>query len=495
MELALTLFAFDVANKLATLLVGTGLIFIPLAWLFWKNWSQPARSQEARAAAPVSLRRMEQDIGLALLAMLLAFLPIITISSANITYNPPLSETSVSADSFGVSTTQPSPSTIKLPVLWWVVIQFSSAFTDVFTTAIHSFETPQQIRALAMALDYVQISNAALKDELAHFDLYCYRPALAAVEEDPNVPPPPIGRYWRGDNIWFQNPNYYQNLMARPPYIPPIWAGQYTHPDNPGPSCATWWSESGNGLRDKLYDEIRSEVRSDPHAGTDDFLGWIESAKNLFPNSPPDLIKNDIVRAHFARKPSAGQSLDNPDSSGSGIFSMLSTIGSAMVYPVIKTTMAALIVVLPILQAMMLACIYIALPLAVPFVVLRPGLIVFFAAAIFSVKFLSGIWALAKFIDERLIAMMYGGRGIFAGSSGGSDILLMIVAVLAYVGLPAVWLWLLSSFTSPAISGVNSLFTHSATHMAMVGQAGMSVAGKAASGTSSLVKGVSKGGN
>ncbi len=471
MELALTVFAFDVANKLATLLVGTGLIFIPIAWLYWKNWSEPARSQEAKAAAPVSLRRMEQDIGLALLAMLLAFLPAINISSSNITYTPPLTGTEVNSNSIGGGNAQPPSAEIGVPVLWWIVIQFSSGFTNVFKSAIHSFESPQHTRALVMALDYAQIYNPALRDELIEFDNTCYRRALAKLEKDSNAPDN-HRRRWRGDDFWLQNQGYYNQLVPAQPLIPSGWENQYSHPDNPGPSCAIWWSAPGRGLRDKLYDEIQSTIRDEQPAETDDFLGWGATARGIFPSNPSDRYKNNVVHSYMERKPPPGQISGEQSTVNTNIFSNLAAIGSIVIYPVVKTTMTALIVALPMIQALILACIYIALPLAVPFAVVRPGVLVFFAAAIFSVKFLTGIWALAQFIDEKLISMMYGGQGIFAGAGSSTDIILWLVAIVSYAGLPVVWFWLMSNFTGAGIAGANSLFSNTAAHLTMIGTQG-----------------------
>ena len=185
MELALTLFAFDVANKLAVLLVGSGVIFIPIAWLFWKNWYDPARSQEAKAAAPVSLRRMEQDIFLATLAMLLAFLPAIHVQASEMTYTSTLTGNKVSAIEASTDNSTPAQG-IRVPVLWWAVIQFAAGFTEIFKVTIHSIELPQHMRAMSLALDHAKISDQALKTELAQFDQHCYNLALAALEQDPD---------------------------------------------------------------------------------------------------------------------------------------------------------------------------------------------------------------------------------------------------------------------------------------------------------------------
>ena len=62
-------------------------------------------------------------------------------------------------------------------------------------------------------------------------------------------------------------------------------------------------------------------------------------------------------------------------------------------------------------QAIVLACVYIALPIAVSFATSHLGLLVFFIFALFNLKFLTAL-GLSKFIDERMIDYMYGDTGI-----------------------------------------------------------------------------------
>ena len=57
---------------------------------------------------------------------------------------------------------------------------------------------------------------------------------------------------------------------------------------------------------------------------------------------------------------------------------------------------------LPMFQALALMCIYIAIPFAVPFAVLKPSLLLFFTSAIFTLKFMTGLWALAALLDDKL---------------------------------------------------------------------------------------------
>ena len=51
---------------------------------------------------------------------------------------------------------------------------------------------------------------------------------------------------------------------------------------------------------------------------------------------------------------------------------------------------------------------------------------------------------------------------------------LMIVTETAYIALPVVWIWLVSSITGSSTSGINSLFAYTAGKLDSSGQAGQS---------------------
>ena len=135
---------------------------------------------------------------------------------------------------------------------------------------------------------------------------------------------------------------------------------------------------------------------------------------------------------------------------------------------------------LPMFQALALMCIYIAIPFAVPFAVLRPSLLLFFTSAIFTLKFMTGLWALAALLDDKLIKYMYGENELHTGVGSIPDLVLSIVTETSYVSLPIVWVWLVSSFTGSSVSGVNSLFAYTAGKLDSAGQTGQSAAVSAA---------------
>ena len=57
---------------------------------------------------------------------------------------------------------------------------------------------------------------------------------------------------------------------------------------------------------------------------------------------------------------------------------------------------------------------------------------------------------------------MYGEDEIHTRVGSAEDMVLMIVTETAYIALPVVWIWLVSSFTGPSVSGVNSLLAYAA---------------------------------
>ena len=72
-ELSTTLIGWYIANGISQTLVNSGLIFIPFGVALYRNSIEPIRSQEAKSATPVSLRRMEQDVLLATIVIVFFF--------------------------------------------------------------------------------------------------------------------------------------------------------------------------------------------------------------------------------------------------------------------------------------------------------------------------------------------------------------------------------------------------------------------------------------
>jgi len=96
--------------------------------------------------------------------------------------------------------------------------------------------------------------------------------------------------------------------------------------------------------------------------------------------------------------------------------------------------------------------------LVVPYAVLQPGIIVRAVVLLFSLRFLSALWAVAEFLDEKLLRTMYPDWMVFefGGSGTVADVVLGLITLTAYLTLPVAWFLLMgaiSSRTSMALAG------------------------------------------
>ena len=491
LELALTIYAWQVSNRLAEMIVASGLIYLPLLFIVWQNWSQTARSQEAKSAAPVSLRRMEQDVIVLFFTIIFAFLPAVSVTTGDIYYKSPTTSEEItgSTPDLPYSTSEDGSSeSIKIPILWWVVHQASAGFVQLFVAGVNSFGESTHIRAISLALNYAKFNDPQLVAELQRFDKDCYLHALAKLEASSRqtvvhrsqLPRQPE---WRGDDFWFDTPGFYDHLTATTRIG--SWVAKYDWELIQGkPVCDEWWRDPQLGLESRLY----SSIRSTP--------AWQRGPRASRPVDPSPERKRQLVRGFLQKSPPDITYNPSGDNQAPGSKNPLSPttwlgeVGIMLGYLMTNTAMYIVTIGLPMVQAIILACLYIALPIAVPFATLRPGLLVFFISALFSLKFLTALWALSKFIDERMIGYMYNNTSNLV-QLDSNDTVLSIITTLSYVGLPIVWVWLMSSFTGKGVEGVNLLFAYTAAKAEAAAQQGTSVAQTAVSkGLTAVSKGM-----
>ena len=376
LELTLTLYAWQVSNRLTELIVHSGLIFLPLFWLAWKNWAQPARAQEAKSASPVSLRRMEQDVAILFLVTILAFNPAIDIDASAITYKSPEKKQEIDAQTeLNRHQGRNDPTSIRVPILWWTVHQGAAGLSNLLIASIHSFHETRHYRSLALALDYTQLVDPQLRAELMQFDRDCYLPALAKLERSN---PTAVTPYWRSDEILFKAGFYNDELQASKPV--PSWHAIYPwREDSPegGPKCAEWWRHNLHGLRHRIYRMIIAQNEQSEKEISAAFMEWAGNTANQSPAA-----QDQTVRRFLRKEPPPNLLLDPEDKqSGAVNFSLsdnLGAVGSLVGYAIVRITTSIIKIALPMVQAIVLACVYIAIPIAIPFTILRPGIVVFF---------------------------------------------------------------------------------------------------------------------
>ena len=271
LELFTTLFGWTFYNIFWEVLVGTGIVFLPFLGILIDHWREPAEGGEFGSAPALSLRRMEIQLFMALLVVVLAGQPaaLAPLEASTLAYTPPpslLDPSPVTAtvaspqSSFGASGFAGAPSLVHVPVWWYAVLAVASGLNHAVVEGLPSasdFRTYEQQARLAT------IADPALRREAGEFFSQCYVPARSRyLAERPSGPAiqsllatyGPGDPDWMGSHVYREIPGYYDAL--RPSMPVPGWAfdavrdSEYPPGSAPRwgkPWCKQWWEEAGIG--------------------------------------------------------------------------------------------------------------------------------------------------------------------------------------------------------------------------------------------------------
>ncbi len=480
-ELATTLIGWHIANAIAQLVVASGLVFIPIGVALYRNWSQPMRSQESRNAAPVSLRRMEQDVAIALIAIVIFFLPAVSIEPGQIRYDR-LSDgavhTAADRDVPYFENTR-RDGHFKVPIFWWLTVEVSALVTKSVVEAVDWLGKPAGLRPALMRIGKIQLTDEALLQELRDFRADCYEPSLAKYQKNTqNTQPSNLVQSvdWLGSHIFLTTPGYYRHCpqvavcgtsyharAAMPPWLSAspsvvVAAGK--------PRCDAWWSQPQRGLRAKLLVQLHQEA---PWLQGDlDRIAKRKTGSNSVTVAQQVIEHEDrFLRRLISQAPQV--MTERADRSKSlywysknlfsidGIQQLIASGGALIMSAVFHIAMELILIGLPMVQALMLMLTYITLPLVVPYAMVNPSIIVRSILILFSLRFISALWALAEFLDEKLLETLYPDASIleFGGSGSSADIVLSLVTLFSYLSLPVGWFLLMGSLGGGVIRSLS----------------------------------------
>ncbi len=141
LELFTTLFGWAFYGVLWDVLVGTGIVYLPFLGILIDNWREPAEGGEFGTATGLSLRRMEIELFIALLVVVLAGQPaaLTPLNAGTLSYSPiptlgnpapPAATVAAPQSTYGSTGFTGSPATVNVPVWWYAVLAMTSGFYD-----------------------------------------------------------------------------------------------------------------------------------------------------------------------------------------------------------------------------------------------------------------------------------------------------------------------------------------------------------------------------
>lgn len=468
LELFTTLFGWAFYGVLWDVLVGTGIVYLPFLGILIDNWRDPAEGGEFGTVTGLSLRRMEIELFLALLVVVLAGQPaaLTPLNAGTLSYDPQptltdptpaMATVAAPQSTYGAAGFNGSPATVNIPVWWYAVLAMSSGFNHA---VVEGLPTTSDLRTYEQQARLASIADPRLRQETSDFFSECYvparskyqaeRPATAAVtailatygEDDPD---------WMGSHVYRDTAGYYDAIRpskqvpgwpydpARDteydPATPPVWGK---------PACKEWWEGNTLGLREKLINEADATsvgfsglvVAVAPTLASEKQRDAV--ARTVLANTPPVWSSNELVGRNTANTGWLGtaENLVKGGLAGGGI---------ATASALFSVTITAVLQALPMVQALMLLGIYALLPMIVVLSRYSLSMMVVGAMAIFTVKFWSVLWYLALWVDQNLILSMYPDVNVFLqifanpGEHDAKRMLLNMITTSLYLGLPLLW--------------------------------------------------------
>lgn len=468
LELFTTLFGWTFYGILWDVLVGTGIVYLPFLGILIDNWREPAEGGEFGTVTGLSLRRMEIELFLALLVVVLAGQPaaLTALNASTLSYTPPPTLTNpnpvpatvaASQSTYGSSGFSGSAATVNLPIWWYAVVATSSGINHAVIAGLPS---AADMRTYEQQARLATIADPRLRQEVSRFFSECYIPARSKYQADQPTSAAMIELLedfgsddpdWLGSHIYRETPGYYDTFRASAPIANwPYIASRDTEydaaspPESGRPYCNEWWADDTIGLRQKLVAEadFTSGGLSGLIIAIAPFLAgerqYDAVAKVVLSNAPPSWSNNDLVAYN---------------SGTSGLFSNaehlvkngLATGGVIIASALFSVTMTAVLQGLPMVQAVLLLGIYALLPLFVVLSRYSISMLMIGAMAIFTVKFWSVLWYLALWVDQNLILAMYPDVNVFfqiftnPGEHDSKRMLLNMITMSLYLGLPLLW--------------------------------------------------------
>jgi hypothetical protein len=468
LELFTTLFGWAFYGVLWDVLVATGIVYLPFLGILIDNWREPAEGGHFGTVTGLSLRRMEIELFIALLVVVLAGQPaaLTPLNAGTLSYTPPptldspmpaTATVAAPQSTFGATGFVGSPATVNIPVWWYAVLAMTSGFNHA---VVEGLPAASDLRTYEQQARLATIADPRLRQEVSDFFSECYVPARSRYQaERPATPVVTgiLGTYgqddpdWMGSHVYRDTAGFYDAL--RPTRQVPGWVynpardTEYDPASPPAwgkPTCKQWWEDGAHGLRRKLIDEADATS-----AGLSGLVVAIAPAlageqqkdavaRTVLTNSPPVWSSNDLVANNTGSRGWLG-------TAESVVKGGLAAGGVITASALFSVTMTAVLQALPMVQALLLLGIYALLPMVVVLSRYSLSMMVIGAMAIFTVKFWSVLWYLALWVNQNLIQSMYPDVNVFLqmfANPGEHDIkrmLLNMITTSLYLGLPLLW--------------------------------------------------------
>ncbi|MDN3519022.1 conjugal transfer protein TraG N-terminal domain-containing protein [Aquisalimonas lutea] len=417
LELYTAIFGWLQYETIWTILVETGLAFIPFGLIIINAWTSAHQGTEAQAGSRKSVAEAEVGIALALSVVVLAGQPVLQLGTDVMSYSDPCGDLPDGEDTAYNDVFSTDLSEASVPIWWMGVMALGSGITGA---AIDQIGCPGDLMQTRLEFERQRISDETVAEEVQRFAESCFVPARSKyLRERPDAAESLLDTYGRDETNYigsrvFQDLGYYDEYRARAPVdgfpYDPARDTEYmseTAPDNGRPTCQQWWEGSAGGpsLRERilqqrdpgLWERVTdyvSTIGASEEEAEKEMIQTIISNEAQIPDSGP----SDLVSTTAGDGQGAVSGTYAAIATGTGTAWHHATSHGPMVY-----TMRTLA---PIIQSYLLMGIYILLPLMLLFSGYSWTSVFVASIAIISIQFWTYLWEVSVWLENHLLQAM-----------------------------------------------------------------------------------------
>lgn len=463
LELMTTVFGWYNANRFSMIFLFSGIVLIPFIQVVYENIKKPSESQEAKDAWSTSLNKMRWDLLTMAVVMVIAFYPI---------SSHPLQPILVDKDTGKKAEVTMTEAKTVVPVYWWIVMGAANGLTRSFISILPELDDVRLIKAASddihisdpiLRNEIRAFRNMCFLPARAKFINYSLDgrmdgPALLeeygesgfgwiggqGLRETPGLYPPcttsktcgsslratqPIAGWPQTEFTMINGRAYYRDVdeIYRVSTYKSLCAGltdqacktKIIDPIPGKPMCSEWWDDKQHGIKQKVIDYTGTSglVKMYGLSGTWDSLWETDDLENtmvrkVLAQTPKTVVSNDLawnssaIRTEgFIKDPvaSANRFGTNVLKEGASLVgtTMAGGLTSISVYPMLQT--------LPIIQNYLLFALYVSVPFLLIIGKYDVVVVWYLTIAIVTIKFWSGLWATAQWLDQIMLAAATGG--------------------------------------------------------------------------------------
>ena len=461
LEFVTTLFAWILYKEIWSVLVDTGIVFIPIITMVAGNILSSHRAGDDEGSAAIqSLKKIETDFFAMLGVIVFAAIPVIDVQLADMRYvKPILGCSSVAATIDGTATDTTYDRTLStiagetgaIPI-WWAAMHTLSK--SVTAASVASIPCAPELASVEYRLAEDKIDDPSLRQELAEFTDDCYRRSksrLMRMDTSAMTPAQLEETNWLGSEYFMITPGFYNRYYASEPQtLFPFNAVRDAGFDDDAfvgghPVCAEWWGDAATGIRRRVLDSLDPDLLDDMvydadnlvSESTDTALAITEREdvllrKYLAVTRASESLAVNLPMSTGYRVGAAERSLQSIDhgSWGEAALGTLS-LGANFVQDVGRTAVVAAGAAIKapeaigegymirqgiaMFQALILMIMVIVLPFLLIFSQYRLSTLMTLSIIYFGLHFLSFLWGVAFWMDNHLMALMTEGSrfGVF----------------------------------------------------------------------------------